>query len=113
MYNKITFFILGLLLTFTSIQAQSINEMQKILASDGAVDDWFGYSISISGNYAVIGAGADDDNGTESGSAYVFFNNNGIWEQQTKLTASDGASDDIFGISVGISGRDAQLARPC
>jgi len=43
----------------------------KITASDGATSDQFGYSVAISGEYAVVGARLDDDNGTNSGSAYV------------------------------------------
>ena len=46
----------------------------KLLASDGASGDYFGYSVSISGdgNTAVIGANGDDDKGVDSGSAYIF-----------------------------------------
>ena len=44
---------------------------QKLTASDGAADDSFGYSVSIDGDTAVIGAHGDDDNGCDSGSAYV------------------------------------------
>ena len=39
-------------------------------ASDGAADDNFGYSVDIDGNYAIVGAYYDDDNGSNSGSAY-------------------------------------------
>jgi len=52
-------------------------EMEKILASDGAEYDHFGTSVSISGDYALIGAHGDDDNGDYSGSAYI-FNNDGL-----------------------------------
>jgi hypothetical protein len=45
---------------------------EKLLASDGAADDNFGYSVSISGDYALIGAFFDDDNGQYSGSAYIY-----------------------------------------
>jgi len=50
-------------------------EQAKLLASDGAAEDWFGKSVSISGDYALIGAWQDDDNGAGSGSAYIYFNN--------------------------------------
>ena len=79
-------------------------EQQKILASDGSYADWFGNSVSINGDYIVIGALLDDDNGVNSGSAYIFYYNGTIWSQQTKLTASDGAAYDHFGRSVSISG---------
>ena len=76
----------------------------KLTASDGAGSDYFGYSVSIDGNTIVIGAYRDDDNGSFSGSAYVFSNDSGTWTQTAKLTASDGASFDYFGGSVSIDG---------
>jgi hypothetical protein len=86
-------------------QAQNLNEIQKLLASDGAANDLFGYSASISGDYAVVGAFYDDDNGGRSGSAYVFERNAvGTWGQVARLLPTDGASLDNFGVAVSISG---------
>lgn len=50
------------------------SQIAKLVASDGAFDDYFGYSVSISGdgNTAIVGAYRDDDKGADSGSAYVF-----------------------------------------
>jgi hypothetical protein len=79
-------------------------QQTKLLASDGSSYDHFGWSVSISGNIAVIGAYAHDDNGIDSGSAYVFANGSGnIWAQQTKLVAIDGSSYEYFGYSVSVS----------
>ncbi len=50
-----------------------------------------------------MGAYADDDNGTDSGSAYIFKRSGTTWAQQAKLTAADGAAEDFFGQSVSIS----------
>ncbi len=47
-------------------------QIAKLLASDGAPFDWFGFSVAISGTTAIVGALFDDDNGSESGSAYLF-----------------------------------------
>ena len=47
-------------------------EQAKLLASDEAAHSQFGLSVSIDGDYAIIGARQDDDNGYNSGSAYVF-----------------------------------------
>lgn len=77
---------------------------QKILASDGAPDDEFGFSVSIDGDYAIVGARWDDDNGSYSGSAYIYQFNDTEWVQQTKILPSDGASNDSFGFSVSIDG---------
>ena len=43
----------------------------KLVASDGAAEDYFGHSVSLSGDRALVGAYRDDDWGTDSGSAYV------------------------------------------
>lgn len=47
-------------------------EVQKLLASDGAENDSFGLFPSMSGNDVVVGSYRDDDNGSSSGSAYIF-----------------------------------------
>ncbi len=83
------------------------DQVAKLTASDGAADDAFGYSVAISGDTIVVGAYQDDDNGSDSGSAYVFGRNQGgadAWGQVAKLLASDGADNDYFGRSVAISG---------
>ncbi|MCH8151573.1 MAG: hypothetical protein IH830_04265 [Planctomycetes bacterium] len=76
----------------------------KLIASDGSPGDQFGFSVSISGDVALMGAFRDDDSGTDSGSAYMFRWNGWSWVQEAKLTASDGAADDFFGFSVAVSG---------
>ncbi len=78
-------------------------EQAKITASDGAASDYFGRSVAISSDYAVVGAEGDDGAGSGSGSAYIFKRNGTAWEEQAKITASDGAADDLFGKSVAIS----------
>jgi hypothetical protein len=85
-------------------------QTKKLTPDDGAFGDRFGYSVSISGNYALVGAHGDDDNGDMSGSAYIFHKDQGgsnNWGQVAKLTSSDGAQDDWFGYSVSISGQYA------
>jgi len=79
-------------------------EQAKITASDGAAGDYFGISVAISGDYAVVGADGDDDAGSNSGSAYIFKRYGTIWTEQAKITASDGAAGDRFSDSVAISG---------
>ena len=87
-------------------------EEQKLLASDGASDDWFGDSVSISGNVALVGALYDNDNGGYSGSAYVFRWDGSNWVEGPKLLASEGAAYDNFGESVSISGDMALVGAP-
>ncbi|MCH7703198.1 MAG: PKD domain-containing protein, partial [Planctomycetes bacterium] len=80
-------------------------QIAKLLADDGAEGDWFGFSVTIDGATAIVGALLDDDNGIDSGSAYVFDSATG--QQLAKLLPDDGAASDIFGGSVAISGATA------
>ena len=87
-------------------------EIVKITPVDGSYGDRFGTSVSISGETAVVGAHQDDDNGTDSGSAYVFHRDHGgpeVWGQIAKITPSDGAFNDRFGFSLAIAGDTAVI----
>jgi hypothetical protein len=76
----------------------------KITANDGTSGDVFGISAAVEGDLAVIGALWDDDNGLNSGSAYVFErDDDGRWIQGAKLLAGDGTAQDVFGRDVAIS----------
>ena len=80
---------------------------QAILtASDGAELDYFGNSVSLSNDTAVIGASYAN---SLKGKAYIFKNTSGTWSQQAILTASDGASGDTFGNSVSLSNDTAVI----
>ena len=80
-------------------------EQSKLTASDGAANDQFGRSVALSGDTAVVGAHADNVGAnSDQGSAYVFTRSGTTWTEQAKLTASDGAASDYFGMSVALSG---------
>ncbi len=83
------------------------DQITKITASDGAEYDFFGHSVSISGDIIVAGAWGSDAPYSDSGSAYIFYRNQGgsdVWGEVTRITADDGSSYDDFGYSVAISG---------
>ncbi|MFN4255499.1 MAG: T9SS type A sorting domain-containing protein [Saprospiraceae bacterium] len=82
-------------------------QLQKLTASDAAVGDGFGTSLSLTDDYALISA---MNKATYTGAAYVFKNTAGTWSQIKKLTASDGAANDRFGASVALSGDYAYVA---
>jgi hypothetical protein len=79
------------------------SEQQKLTASDGAADDYFGTFTAISGDTVLVGAnGADVDGRTDQGAAYVFVRAGTAWTQQQKLAASDGEAYNYFGRSVAV-----------
>ncbi len=76
-------------------------EQAKLTASEQTTGDYFGRSVAISGDTAVVGAMEDD---SHPGAAYVFTRTGDTWTEQTRLTAFDGTAGDYFGCSVAISG---------
>jgi len=80
-------------------------QQQKLTAQDGAVEDFFGLSVAVSGETVAVTAFGDDIGASENqGSAYVFTRGQTTWTQQQKLTADDGAAGQFFGRSVALSG---------
>jgi|GEM_PF-1221731 len=82
-------------------------EVKKLVASDAEEADWFGWSVAVAGDVAVVGAYGEDTGGTVAGAAYVFERNAGgtnAWGQVRKLVASDAAGTDYFGRSVAVAG---------
>ncbi len=80
-------------------------QIRKVLAPDGAASDYFGRSLSINSDTLIVAAPGDDERGSASGSAYIFYRNQGgenNWGFVKKITASDGAASDNFGTSVEI-----------
>jgi len=84
----------------------SWSQQAKLVASDGAPGDFFGFFVSLSDDIALIGAPSDF---SHNGSAYVFTRSGTSWTQQAKLVASDGTADDFFGHRVSISGDTALI----
>ncbi len=90
-------------------------EEKKVTPDDARTYNYFGRSVSVRGDLAIISAHSHDFNGmTDSGAAYLFrrdifgdANGKYNWNQVQKLTADDGAAGDQFGFSVGMLGRRA------
>ncbi|MCC6143164.1 MAG: FG-GAP repeat protein, partial [Candidatus Hydrogenedentes bacterium] len=84
--------------------------------SGGVPGDLFGYSVAISNDTVIVGAPNEDSiatgvNGNQadnslgnSGAAYVFVRNGGVWSQESYVKASNTGFDDQFGWSVAVSG---------
>jgi len=77
-------------------------ERQKLAASDASSGDKFGRSVAIDGDTIVVGSYYGDNTEPNTGVAYVFTRTGALWTQQQKLFASDGVSNDRFGISVSV-----------
>ena len=80
-------------------------QQAKLAASDAAAGDAFGWSVSVSGDRALVGAWLDDHSGfADAGSAYVFVRTGTAWTQEAKLVALDAAAGSAFGFSVSLRG---------
>ena len=93
-------------MVFCAVNAQAgvLGQIDKLLPSDGTEGDQFGRSVALSGNIALVGA-PYDDNGTNSGSAYLIDVTTG--EELLKLVAADGAGS--FGKAVALNGNLALI----
>ena len=90
--------------------ARSWTQQARLTAADAATNDYFGSSLALSGEAALIGAPGHDIAGQSSvGAAYVFTFTAGAWAQEAELTAADGAVDDWFGNAVAFSGATALI----
>jgi hypothetical protein len=81
----------------------------KLTAANGAVQDYFGLSVALSGRTVAAGAPSEVGLG-RPGSVYVFVRPSDGWASTSafdaKLTASDSASSDFFGFAVAVSSRE-------
>jgi hypothetical protein len=84
------------------------SQQAELTASDGTSGDGFGLSVAISGSTVLVGA----SNRNSTGAVYAFGRSGTTWSQQAEQTASDGASNDSFGLSVAISGSTAVVGAP-
>lgn len=83
---------------------------QKIVAFDRQLNDQFGVSVSIAGDYLIIGAVSSDSSpgtnlNTNEGAAYIYERNTttNLWEYKIKLVAPVRNTSDQFGVSVNIT----------
>jgi hypothetical protein len=89
------------------------SQQAKLIASDAAAGDLFGDSVELIADIAIIGARANDDAGSGSGSAYVFTRSpSDVWSQQAKLVASDAATAGLFGAALSFDGSQLAVGAP-
>lgn len=98
-----TYLISGYVFTFSN---GLWTEQHKLLADDGTQPKFLISSAALNhdGSTAIIGAPFDDMGGNSNqGAAYIYARSGDVWTQQQRLTASDGAAEDLFGNAVSIS----------
>ncbi len=88
---------------------QSWIQEARLTAQGGAANDFFGISVSISGNTAIIGAPWNDN---VTGAAYVFTRTGTTWAQEAKLIASDPTPVTGFSWSISIDDNYAVIGAP-
>ena len=88
-------------------------QQAKLTAADGAASDNFGQSVSVSEDFAIVGAPKHAHAGLkQSGAAYIFGRDGENWAQQAKLTENEPSAKNQFGVSVSISGNVAIVGAP-
>jgi hypothetical protein len=83
------------------------SEEAKLTATGGSSTDYFGFSVSLQGSHALVGAFGQNSN---TGAAYIFTRSGTTWSQTAALTPRTGAGG--FGISVSLSGTRALIGSP-
>jgi len=84
------------------------SQQAKLTPSDTGPNIRFGFGLAVAGDRAIVGArSATAGVVPEAGAAYVFSRSGTAWSQEQKLVASDPASSDEFGYSIGFDGSKA------
>ncbi len=88
-------------------------QQARLLANDGVLNDYFGWSVALDGDTALIGSlyGPGSAN-ADQGAAYVFVRNGTTWTQQQRLAASDGQLGAHFGTAVSLDNNTALIGAP-
>jgi hypothetical protein len=85
-------------------------QSQKLTAGDGTVNTYFGWSVAVAGDNALVGATSFYD--PDTGAAYVFARSHNQWRQTQELVSGDGPDPEFFGWSVGLSDTSALISEP-
>ena len=97
------------------IYARSGDQLQPIvqlIAYDAVIGDLFGTAVAINNDQVLIGAPGCDDQGNNSGAAYIFQNTENGWVEICKLTANASQAGDLFGSAVALDGNFALVGAP-
>lgn len=95
---------IGAVYIFESADGEIWTETDKLIASDGITSDFFGSSVGLYGNTLIVGARGVN---SEAGAAYIFDFDGMNWTETIKISASDAAAGDRFGVAVSLFGNIA------
>ncbi|NLE60639.1 MAG: SUMF1/EgtB/PvdO family nonheme iron enzyme, partial [Planctomycetes bacterium] len=84
----------------------------KLAASDATASDEYGRVVDIDGDWAIVGAHFDDDQGTDSGAAYIYRLTDTGWIEEAKIAGSDSTAGDQFGRTVRLCGDMVLIGAP-
>jgi hypothetical protein len=103
----------GAIYLFKKSKDEIVTQIAKVKASNAGESDLFGTSVAIYGRYIVAGAINEDDDGSNSGAAYLFkIDNDDSVEQIAKLKAKDAEEGDLFGSKVSIYEKYIAVSSP-
>jgi hypothetical protein len=85
-------------------------QTHRLVASDTAVGDWFGFGLEVDGDTLVVGSPYSLEGGVPTGAGYVFELDQGVWTEQQRVVPGDGISDGKFGIGIGLEGDTALVS---
>ena len=88
------------------------NQTAKLIAPDPDSFAYFGFSVGIDGDTAIVGATREDEAGNDAGAAYVFVRNQFGWAPQAKLIGNNTEAEDNFGYAVDVHGDFAIATSP-
>jgi len=77
------------------------NEIQKLIASDGTPHDYFGTSVAVDGDFMIIGAPLNEENGYDAGAVYIYEYDGETWNEVQQILGQEfaqlGGAVDIEG----------------
>lgn len=97
---------------YVFVRSGGVWTQQQELTENGADGDFFGASVAVDGNTAVIGAPDKSNVHFRQGAAYVFTRKGTVWTKQQELVATDGATWNSLGATVALSGNVALIGAP-
>lgn len=85
----------------------SWQEEAKLVSTNPAAEDGFGFSADVDGGTVIVGANFEESGGLRVGAAYVFRRDGIGWHQEAKLSDPEAEVFDRFGSSVAVNGNVA------